>query len=861
MRKDIKIFFISILVIGLLTTSGFAKLGTNDGTTSGGTQKVIAVVLDDSTSMVRDDPGNKSEYYTTRWVEADYSIRALAAMMDSGDILRIYPLNGSAPFSVTIGEDDLGTALFNKLNSMGYYGATRFDQVQEAAKYLKGVQGKECCLVVITDGNFQSDNGTDMTQDELDKAFASALTSKIKAHYIQIGKIGSNSCLPSIPGISVHQDISNGITRQITDVINEIYHRVAMEREDKTALIMYPSEGSLTVGFNIPIKSATIFLQGNADWDSIQLSAEPYASDSTEIFSKQPNFPDLWKSPRETCNKEWIKTIQLSGLVINCSATNRGMMESITVSGVPSLDRDSIQVYYEPAVEQQITITQRDGLSFVYGQLDPPLFVEGPIEIAIDYQGPDGKALDLNTASMLRTEATTVEVNGRLLSGVRQEDGRYVYSGTLSAADAGSVITISNAIGMDGGERSIPIEEIYEPNMKLTLGLAQDPLELMLDKEGSTVLSVTINDEVAGAPPKLSSDMAPECVSEHFNADMSRFTYEDGILRIPLTLKNVEEHQIDPTERFTVKVSIPYSDSIRPPEQVEMIFPAVPVTSEPHELSVEPENVSTSLIYVLALGKTFPVTYSCDGQTLSKEQTGDADLSLTLADADLNGLITLDNGNIRLKAQALQWLNVRNKEYEAQLTFSYTKWNQPAQISVPITLSLGPITAGQIIALVIVLIALTALLYGLIRFVWWYFKGTKNDDYIDWNTTFELINRDDPTGRTQLSWSWYSKRLFRAKFWGKRYAHIRRRVSDEMDDGPLPIRIDLYVAREGEYWKLGEIYRRMRPTLDECDLRIGSVLVDHDNCRFLAGDAFENKLELKRPNYTHPWYLRITENE
>lgn len=859
MKRNIKLFLICILITALLMTSGFAQSTANSRTT-GKTQKVIAVVLDDSGSMVRDS--KKKEDYTTRWVEADYSVRALAAMMDTGDILRVYPLNAGRYFSVTIGENDIETDLFSQLDSIEYSGGTQFSQVKEAAEYLKSVQSGECYLVVITDGNFQNDNDKDMLQDELDEAFAEILTPAIKTHYIQIGSLGSKSLLPRNSVISVHYEASPKITRQITDVINEIYHRVAMEDEDKETLITYLSEGDLTVGFNIPVQSATIFLQGNADWANAQYSAPLYASESTEISRKSRESLKLWNDLGSD-RREWIKTSELSGLVINCSAPDGGLMESVTVSGVLGLDRDSIQVYYQPAVEQQVTITQHDGISFVYGQVDPPLFVEGPIDISIDYQNMDGKALNLNAASMLKTGSTTVEVNGRLFIGTRQEDGRYVYSGILSAADVGSSIVVSNAIGLNEGKRFIPLEEIHEPNMALALELTQNPTELILDDTGSTVLSVTINNEAAGAPPEWNSDMKVDCISEHFNADVDSLIYEDGVIQIPLILKNVEEHQIDPTERFTVKVSVPYSDGIRPPALVERFFPAVMVTSEPHELSAEPENTFAKLIYVAALGKTFPVTYSCDGELLSEEQLQDAVLSLTLQDADLDKLVTLENGSICFKPRTLQWLSIRNEEYEAELTFSYTKWNQPTQISVPITLSLSPITGWHIFGLIVIVIVLIALFVFLIWFGFWYFKWTKtrNGDYINWNTTFELINRDDPTGRTQLIWSWYSKRLFRANFWGKRYAHIRRRVLDEADDGPLPEHIDFYVAREGEYWKLGKIGKQMKPALDECDLRIGDVLVSHDNCRFLAGDDFQNRLELKRPNQTHPWYLRITENE
>lgn len=54
--------------------------------------KVIYVIYDNSTSMVRDDKPTK---YTTRWVEASYAIKALATMMNEQDVLRIYPISGS----------------------------------------------------------------------------------------------------------------------------------------------------------------------------------------------------------------------------------------------------------------------------------------------------------------------------------------------------------------------------------------------------------------------------------------------------------------------------------------------------------------------------------------------------------------------------------------------------------------------------------------------------------------------------------------------------------------------------------------------------------------------------------------------
>lgn len=855
MRKTIK-FFIFTLAVGLLLMPGFAQVGGNGGIAADKAQKAIAIVLDDSGSMVHDNTAQVP--YNTRWVEADYSVRALAAMMDNGDILRVYPLNEEGYFSATIGKDNLEEVLFDKLESMDYSGGTYFNQVGAAAEFLKGVERVDRYLVVITDGVFQNDDNSKMTQGQLDNAINGILTPSIKMHYIQIGQADNNR-VPSNSAVSVHYSSTQKITKQITDVINQIYHRVAMQDEDKEALITSSPSDGLTVSFNIPVKNATIFLQGNMDWDRSTYSAADYSIKSTKITAKKKNTLKLWGDLGANADN-LIKTIPLSGLVINCEAPDTGSMESVSVSGVPGLDKEIIQVYYEPAVEQQITIMQRGGESFVYGRMDPPLFVEGPVDIAVDYCGLNGETLNPNTASMLRAGSAAVEVNGRLFNAARQEDGRYVYSGSLSAADAGSSIVISNDIGLEGGAWFIPLEAVYEPNKALTLGLALDSPKLTLDSAGRAVLLVSISDEISGAPTQWTAGMEIECTSEYFHAETGNLACEDGMIQIPLVLKDVDEHQIGGTERFTVKVSIPYSDSIRAPASQEKTLPPVEITSEPHELSAELENASAKLSRVFVGGQTFPVVYLCDGKPLTVEQRKDAEVSLTLQDPALSKLVTLRDGDIRLRARTLQWLNIRGEEYEGELTVSYTKWNQPVQVTVPIKLNLSPITGLQILGFALSFIVFIALLGFLVWFALWFFIWTKNGDYINWNTVFELVDSEDPQNSTTLKWVRHSKILFRAKFWGTRYAHIQRHTSNEGDAAPLPGSIDFFIRREENGWILGKIDTRMRPRPDEPGLQIGGAPVSSGNCCFSAGDRTQKGLEIQRCGHK-PWYLKITENE
>lgn len=63
--------------------------------------KIISVIFDDSGSMVGN--GGKIDSYTTRWVDADYALKALAAMMDPEDQLRLYAMGDYKSM------DDLGS--------------------------------------------------------------------------------------------------------------------------------------------------------------------------------------------------------------------------------------------------------------------------------------------------------------------------------------------------------------------------------------------------------------------------------------------------------------------------------------------------------------------------------------------------------------------------------------------------------------------------------------------------------------------------------------------------------------------------------------------------------------------------------
>lgn len=104
---------------GVLLKTKDAGQGIVQLTSEKGQPKVVSVVFDNSSSMVKKDkkPGEKiaeEERYTTRWIEADYTVKALAAMMDVDDILRLYIMSGYRSEVKRLECQDLGKSELEK---------------------------------------------------------------------------------------------------------------------------------------------------------------------------------------------------------------------------------------------------------------------------------------------------------------------------------------------------------------------------------------------------------------------------------------------------------------------------------------------------------------------------------------------------------------------------------------------------------------------------------------------------------------------------------------------------------------------------------------------------------------------------
>ena len=160
------VIFAFLAGFGLLWESGVScKAESNNINMDDGTKKkVISVIFDNSTSMCRNDEEPKE--YTPRWVEADYALKALAAMMNEGDELNIYFIKDDTGKSkkINIGKnlETVIEQIDNYMKNMTLYDGTPFDNVEKAADDLKDRQKKDekkgedndYWIVILTDGYF-----------------------------------------------------------------------------------------------------------------------------------------------------------------------------------------------------------------------------------------------------------------------------------------------------------------------------------------------------------------------------------------------------------------------------------------------------------------------------------------------------------------------------------------------------------------------------------------------------------------------------------------------------------------------------------------------------------------------------------
>ncbi len=335
MKKLISKLLVFVMLITLAVPAGLISQAA-EVQKSGA--RAIYVVFDNSGSMY--GPGNMA------WSQATYAMEVFAAMMnyDNGDQMKIFPMHDvttdgtGATSSITVSSISDIAQIHNMYTPQPL--GTPYTQVNTAANELAALLDSggaaEGWLVVLTDGDFDSDLPATNLQSDLEQK--AEMRDNMYVQYLAMG-----SDIKTVADAKEEIGLYSQKVENSSQVINElavISNRI-FERNEYTSL---KNDGSLS--FDIPLSRLIVFAQGsdvsinslkNKEGSEINLES------NYEVSCSSTDGGGLTSFVTETPTKD----TSLRGQVAVFSDTSAIMEGDYTLDVAGA---DSVKIYYEPDV-------------------------------------------------------------------------------------------------------------------------------------------------------------------------------------------------------------------------------------------------------------------------------------------------------------------------------------------------------------------------------------------------------------------------------------------------------------------------------------------------------------------------------
>lgn len=323
----------------------------------------IAIVFDNSGSMY--------EFGSTSWCQAKYAMEVFASMLnyENGDKLWIYPMwnvtkgepkngdEGSCNAISIDSKDDLIT--IRNLYTTKPYG-TPLAPIFEAHKYLKTSKATEKWIIVLTDGEFTSEDreGAPITDEhkDLKKTLLSVATDGIKVQYLGFGQASAlapdeskNFYVPKKDDNNQEKDLKE----QLIDICNNIFQRAALPSDrlsGKSLDISDLSMNNLIVfaqGSNAKISSMV-----NPSGKDVKVTLDSGRIQYSEITAKGYKGKT---TPKKGEQYEAGIDNKLYGQVVSFDKADAGKY-TLNYSGA-----DKVEIFYEPNVKLKVEFKDASG--------------------------------------------------------------------------------------------------------------------------------------------------------------------------------------------------------------------------------------------------------------------------------------------------------------------------------------------------------------------------------------------------------------------------------------------------------------------------------------------------------------------
>ena len=688
-----------VLMMGLIVCvmSGFEKPPTIAGLSTEKKGKAISVIFDNSSSMYQE-----KEKYTSRWVEADYALKALYAMMNSEDILDLYIMGDYS------GEKEPKTTsissisdIEDKMNEMVFTEMTYFQGVQKAAKYMSdNYKDKDCWIVILTDGTFNMPKELfpklpkNMPQEEINKERAKILLRNLKTTiedtdisiaYVPIGAGATDLSEMDLEHI-ITTEMKDDIIGQVTEIINKIYQRVKLDEETQKKYLTQKDTGDMNVTLDIPLEKMIVFFQSSGQEDlytKLNPAQDPWMKEengrinlntrNSETISVEDSIVFAGKteppSKDSTVSKYSIEKFRYHMLKGSVYCINDSLGDITSVQIKPN--DAAVDIYYQPAVNIKFEYWQ-DGVQVIncadeeqdLGLENSQYLQEGEFTVKLVAVDNNGEKINQDS-KLLNSEKFDVKLtsegkNFELKKGsnayeynVQADRGEYELTVTTPWNE---VITTNISVQ----EKRKAIEIVKPDNTKLNI-------DKTADGESDFFVSVTEN---GASPSEESLKRIKVTLGEWDAQDFLIEPYGEprkGIWTYRVSLKEPDKFQI-PSEITVPVIATREYDYGEPEKDVENLL--FSIISEPPNLTTELKDYSADHCYSRVLwGEKIPITYYCDGKELPREQYGNIEIiDLDIEPKEIQDLIRIENGGIFL-CPNLKWL----RTYDETVKIDY-KW-------------------------------------------------------------------------------------------------------------------------------------------------------------------------------------------
>jgi len=405
-------------------------------------KRVIDIVYDNSGSMTFQEIErlNERDNYITRWVDADYAVRAFSALMEEGDSLYLFPVDKNQEvvesnlpqkdvnYYEISGPDDTDID-----KASGSFGSTYYAGVENALKHLQTQTG-ERWIIVLTDSADKS-----MWEMTLNEVLVGV--NDIRVLYVPITELSERLELNTEIDNKVIQiepvSGENGIFSQILETTDYIYRRNALTLSRGTS-------GTIEFEIDAPVKELIVLMQSEGDTvdftnresgyvnqnlkEKVDIIQEEIEADTGISYQKSKSFRSY---PSETepvyHHPDFASHLQIKdirGEMISFAGRSTIEAENIFREMISVKTNESVHIYYQLDLGVEIEILQGEEV------IEGNDIYEGEYEVAIYPVNPHSGKRVASDAQMLQELA--VKLNGEACEFGERIHFEAAYPGTIN---------------------------------------------------------------------------------------------------------------------------------------------------------------------------------------------------------------------------------------------------------------------------------------------------------------------------------------------------------------------------------------------------------------------------------------------